>query len=160
MTVAKSLNFYYGKFSAKFHMYTQKHIQEKERKAISYVKLQIFLKYLSLKKKSTVKSYETSGNHSLNRQQHVQIREQLSGIQEAELQAQCYSSFESLEKEMKSWGIYLLTQSTGSFTVYLTHVPTIFQNCSPDVHFYFCFISLSSIFQYSLEIQLSLHVCI
>lgn len=67
MTVAKSLNFYYGKFSAKFHMYTQKHIQEKERKAISYVKLQIFLKYLSLKKKSTVKSYETSGNHSLNR---------------------------------------------------------------------------------------------
>ena len=25
MTVAKSLNFYYGKFSTKFHMYTQKH---------------------------------------------------------------------------------------------------------------------------------------
>ena len=52
MTVEKSLNFYYGKFSAKFHMYTQKYIQEKERKAISYVKLQIFLKYLSLKKKA------------------------------------------------------------------------------------------------------------
>lgn len=52
MTVAKSLNFYYGKFSTKFHMYTQKHIQEKERKAISYVKLQIFLKHLSLKKKA------------------------------------------------------------------------------------------------------------
>lgn len=58
MTVAKSLNFYYGKFSANFHMYTQKHIQEKERKAISYVKLQIFLKYLSLKRKACEKLWD------------------------------------------------------------------------------------------------------
>lgn len=58
MTVAKSLNFYYGKFSTKFHTYTQKHIQEKERKAISYVKLQIFLKHLRFKKKHCEKLWD------------------------------------------------------------------------------------------------------
>lgn len=60
---------------------------------------------------------------------------------------------------MKSWGIYLLTQSTVSSIVYLTPVPTISQNSSPDVHLLLLHISIK--YFPSIPWKSScLHVCI